>query len=227
MMKPSPPAQTAVVPSVSQLARTSIVALIVAIAVLVAFVLPAEYAIDPLGTGRVLGLTEIAAPRGAVVEALVPADAALKPTVSGPVGAYSAEFKLDVFEVVLPPYEYLEYKYQMELGAVMQYSWTATAPLLHDFHGERTGADQAGPQEESYDKQGRRQANGAFTAPFTGIHGWYWENPGGEPITIRLTTSGFYSAAIEIRSDRTRHPHELRLLSTLTPAPAPAESSGR
>jgi hypothetical protein len=128
---------------------------------------------------------------------------------------------------VLPPYEYLEYKYQLEQGAAMQYSWVASAPLAQDFHGERASATADVPKEESYDKEDRRQAHGAFTAPFSGIHGWYWENPGGEPITIRLTTSGFYSAAVEIRSDRTRHPHELRSLATLSATATAAAANGR
>jgi hypothetical protein len=219
MMSSPSQIQTAAVPSVSQLARTTVIALAVAAVLLVTLVLPAEYAIDPLGTGRALGLTEIAAPVVAVVEGLAPVDGALRPTVTGPVGTYPAEFKFDVFELVLPPYEYIEYKYQLEQGAAMQYSWAATSPLMQDFHGERIGGED-GPKEESYDKQDRRQANGAFTAPFTGIHGWYWENPGGQPITIRLTTSGFYSAAVEIRSDRTRHRHDPRSLATLPAAPA-------
>jgi hypothetical protein len=64
-----------------------------------------------------------------------------------------------------------------------------------------------------------------LTAPFTGIHGWYWENPGGSPITIHLASSGFYGSAVEIRSDRTRHPRTLRTVETLSAAPA-ASGSG-
>ncbi len=98
----------------------------------------------------------------------------------------------------------------------MQYAWTAAVPLLQDFHGERVGLGRnAGPEEESFDKEVRRQATGALTAPFTGLHGWYWENPTQAPVTVRLTTSGFYGSAVEIRSDRTRHPRALRSLDTL------------
>ena len=59
------------------------------------------------------------------------------------------------------------------------------------------------------------------------LHGWYWENPGSDPITIRLTSSGFYSAAVEIRSDRTRSNRDLRPLTTLSPSPERAEETTR
>ena len=209
--------QTAAAPSLSKLAKTTGLAFVAAGALLVTIVLLAEYAIDPLGTGRWLGLTEIASPTLTPVGAVGPDGAVLAPVQNGPLGEYPAEFKFDVFELELGPYEYIEYKYHLEAGATMLYSWTANAPSIHGFHGERTSA--GGPAEESFDQQDRRQASGSFTAPFVGIHGWYWENPGGEPITVRLTTSGFFSSALEIHSDRSRHPRALRSLESLSPLP--------
>lgn len=205
-------------PSLSRLAKTTVIALVSAVVLLVTIVLPAEYAIDPVGTGRWLGLTEIASPSLTPVEAVDPDGAVLAPVQHGPLGEYPAEFKMDVFEIALGPYEYVEYKYRLEQGATMLYSWTANVPLLQDFHGERaSGASDGGPVEESFDKRDRRQATGSFTAPFSGIHGWYWENPGAGTITIRLTSSGFYSSALEIRSDRSRRTRDLRSLETLSP----------
>jgi hypothetical protein len=198
------------------LVKTTLVALVAAVIILVAFVLPAEYAVDPLGTGRALGLTEIAAPSTLQPDDAAPRDAAMVPVRNGPIGAYPGEFKLDVFVITLGPYEYVEYKYRLEKDADMVYSWTADAGVVHDFHGERLpdGSD-GGPPEESFDKQERRQAHGSYTAPFSGIHGWYWENPGGDAVTIRLTTAGFYTAATEIRSDRSRHSRALRPVGSL------------
>lgn len=46
-------------PSSKQLLRSTLIALVAAIAILVGIVLPSEYAIDPTGIGRVLGLTEM------------------------------------------------------------------------------------------------------------------------------------------------------------------------
>jgi hypothetical protein len=67
--------------------------------------------------------------------------------------------------------------------------------------------DTDGPAEESFDKSARKQSSGAYTAPFSGIHGWFWEIPGGTPIKIHLASAGFYTSAVEIRSNRRRYPH--------------------
>jgi hypothetical protein len=207
-------------PSVRMLIRTTAIAIAVAAVILVTFVLPAEYGVDPLGTGRRLGLTELASPTIRPVEMASAPGAPLAPVQQGPLASYPAEFKFDVFEVTLGPYEYVEYKYELQQGASMLYSWTASAPVVHDFHGARTaGAAASGPAEESFDKSDRRQANGSLTAPFTGIHGWFWENPGGETIRIRLTSAGYYTSAVEIRSDHTRQSRPLRGIETLAPLP--------
>jgi len=204
-------------PSLATLGRTTAVALAVAAVILVTAVLPAEYAIDPLGTGRWLGLTEIAAPTPAPVETTRHAGAALKPVTAGRVAIYPGSYSYDVYEVTLEPFEYVEYKYQLEQDAAMVFSWTASAPVTQDFHGERAVAAAGEAAEESYDKVDREGADGTFTAPFAGIHGWYWENPNADPVTVRLTTSGFYSSAFEIRSDRTRTARTLRGPDTWTP----------
>lgn len=209
-------------PSLATLGRTTAVALAVAAAILVTVVLPAEYGIDPLSTGRRLGLTEIASPRPAPVASTRRAGAALKPLPSGRVAIYPASYSYDVYEVTLEPFEYVEYKYQLEQDAAMVFSWTASAPVVQDFHGERAAAAAGEAAEESYDKADRQGADGTFTAPFAGIHGWYWENPNADPVTVRLTTSGFYSGAFEIRSDRTRTARTLRGPDTWTPVANPA-----
>jgi hypothetical protein len=225
-MTPQTEVQTLAAPSLSALARTTAIALIAAAAILITIVLPAEYAIDPLGTGRWLGLTQIAAPNVVAVELPKVDGAPMAPTQSGPIGEYPGEFKLDVFEISLGPYEYVEYKYQLEKGATMLYSWSANAGVVHDFHGERVAAAAGGgPAEESFDKRDRRQSTGTYTAPFTGIHGWYWENPGAETIRIRLTSAGFYTSAVEIRSDRTRRTPPLRSLESLS-VTTPSGTSG-
>jgi hypothetical protein len=216
-------------PSLAMLARTTAIALAVAGVLLVIAVLPAEYAVDPTGIGRRLGLTEIASPTVTVVDDMKShAGAALVPTQAGPIGQYPAEFKFDVVEITLQPYEYVEYKYRLERGATMLYAWSASAAVIQDFHGERAvGASAEGPLEVSFDKSNRRQATGSFAAPFAGIHGWYWENPGSDVVTIRLTSSGYYSAAVEIRSDRSRHPHTLRSLGTLSPVAEPSAATAQ
>ncbi len=198
--------QTAALPTAKQLAATTAAAVLVAAAILVTIVLPAEYGLDPLGTGDRLGLTVMSAPQSAAPAALPAGATAVKPVQQGPLGQYGSGYKVDSAQFTLGPYEYVEYKYHLEAGASMLYSWKASAPLVHDMHGELDGHPD---QVTSFDKSNRQEGHGAFVAPFSGIHGWFWENPGGEPVTITVTSSGFYASALEFRSDKTRVPHEL------------------
>jgi hypothetical protein len=200
-------------PSTLKLAKATGIALLVAIVLLVTVVLPAEYGLDPLGTGAALGLSQLSASTPAADEVPPPVATTLAPTVEGPVANYPAEYKVDSVEFEIGPYEYVEYKYRLEKGASMLYSWTADSDVIHDLHGEADGAEKDSAQ--SFEKRNRREANGMLTAPFSGIHGWYWENPGGAPIKVRLTTAGFYSAALEIRLDHSRHPHELTAIDAI------------
>ena len=188
-------------PSLGALARASALALAAALVVLVIAVLPAEYGVDPTGLGATLGLTALSQP--AAPEAVPPPEGtALAPTPDGPFALYPRGYQVDAREFELGPYEYVEFKYHLAKDATMLFSWQASAGVNHDFHGVPDGAPAS--DEQSYDKQPRRRADGAFTAPFSGIHGWFWENPGGDTVTVRLTTSGFYTSAHEFHYDGTK-----------------------
>jgi hypothetical protein len=208
-------------PSTHSLVRAITGSLASAIVLLVTVILPAEYGRDPLGTGRLLGLTAMAGGVREVVTPAIPEGARLVPTANGPMASYSGEFKVDSRALVLGPYEYVEFKYRLEQGATMLFSWTASDAVVHDFHGDQDGAPADAPT--SYDKQPRRRADGSFVAPFSGIHGWFWENPGGDPITITLTTAGFYTSATEFHVDRSRHPREVGGLDRITSTPVQKE----
>ena len=137
----------------------------------------------------------------------------LAPVPEGPFALYPSAYKYDAREFVLGPYEYVEYKYHLEQGATMLFAWTADGDVMHDFHGDPDGAPASAAQ--SYDTRPRRRADGTFAAPFSGIHGWYWENPGGETITVKVTTAGFYTSAHQFRFDGTRYPRTVRALETI------------
>ena len=179
-------------PPVRKILLATAGAAVVAAVILITAVLPAEYGIDPLGTGRLLGLTDLS---GGSTAAIKRQDAAYKTS--------TASFELG-------PYEFVEFKYRLEQGATMVYSWDATGPVIYDFHSEPDGAP-AG-YAESFDKAQSPAAHGSYTAPFSGIHGWFWENPNSKLVTITLTTAGFYSSAQEFRdNDSSFHPlHDLR-----------------
>lgn len=202
-------------PPMRTLARASAVSLAVALVVLLVAVLPAEYGLDPTGLGRALGFAALSQP--AAVESVAPPQGAeLAPVQQGPFGLYPREYRVDSREFVLGPYEYVEYKYHLAEQATMLFEWVADGDVVHDFHGVPDGAP--GSAEQSYDKQARRRADGSFTAPFSGIHGWFWENPGGETVRVRVTTTGFYTSAQEFRFDGTRLSRDLRSLEVITPA---------
>jgi hypothetical protein len=197
--------------STAGLIKAVALAFAVAMVLLVTIILPAEYGVDPLGTGRALGLTALSAPALAPIPP--PEGDALAPVPMGPVALYPGQYKFDSREIVLGPYEYVEFKYHLAKDATMLFSWTASGDVLHDFHGDPEGAPADAAQ--SFDNAARRQADGSFTAPFTGIHGWYWENPGADSITVTLNTAGFYTSAHQFRFDGTREAREVRTLDTL------------
>jgi hypothetical protein len=196
-----------VAPSAKTLAVASALALAAAAIILLVAVLPAEYGIDPLGTGKRLGF--LALSQAGRPEPLPPPQGtALAPVREGNISLYPGEYKVDSRVFVLGPYEYVEFKYHLAKDAEMLFSWAADGDILQDFHGDRDGAASETP--ESYDKQPRRQSAGSFTAPFSGIHGWYWENPGGGTVTVKVTTAGFYTAAHEFTMKATRESRQVR-----------------
>ena len=221
-------------PSPKKILVATGVALVVAIAVLIAFVLPAEYGIDPLHTGRALGLTDLASasaapepsnpaavstpgtvehtgtpgtPRASINPVLVPA-AKGAPTVKDTFIAQPGRFQVDSREYTLTPGEGMELKYNMKKGAGLVYSWTASAPLAFEMHGEPDvkPAGKAGTDYfESYeldDKAGRTESHGTFLAPSTGIHGWFWENKTGTPVTLKLVSAGYFDWIMQNRKNK-------------------------
>ena len=175
----------ALLPTLQELGRATVGAVIVAAILLVTAVLPAEAGIDPTGVGRLLGLTtlgQIKQDRGSQADAASP-PAKVVPAASA--------FRNDALSLTLKPGEGAEIKAVMRAGDQMAYAWTADkGELFFDFHGEPKGA----PADvfTSFEKGSKRPAQGDFEAPFEGIHGWYWKNRTQETVTVQLTTSGVY-----------------------------------
>jgi hypothetical protein len=105
-------------------------------------------------------------------------------------------YKVDAIELYLMPMQRVEYKYQLATGATMIYSWTADKPIYYDMHNVPEGK----PLTASVriEEGTATQAHGVYTAPYPGIHGWFWENRQTEPVTIMLKTAGFYTQGIMI-----------------------------
>jgi len=195
----------------ARIALAAAAAMLVAGVVLMAAILPAEYGVDPLGTGKALGLTSLAqanAPEsgGAGAGEAAASAESLEPVRPGANNAQTIPLKQDTVTFKLGPREGIEYKYRMEKGASMVYSWTSTGRVNFDFHGEPRGAPQG--YAESYQMGEGEKASGSFFAPTPGIHGWFWENLTNKEITVTLTSTGFYESGIEF-SAQGQTPHSL------------------
>ncbi len=191
------PVETPVSEIRNRLAVATGAALLVAGLVLVAVVLPAEYALDPLGTGAKLGLLDLGL-TGQQVDALEAGKGAAAGggTILAP---QDAAFKQETITFEAQPREGFEYKYRLEKGEALLYSWTSSAPMNTEFHAEPDGAPRGYAQ--TYEKKdGMTGASGTLTAPFSGIHGWYWENTTDQPATVTLATAGYYNLSHEFRS---------------------------
>ena len=176
MSEPGSPPPVAV-PSAAKILTASAIALVAATAVLLAVVLPAEYGLDYIGAGRTLGLVAMGEQRPGVLQ------------------AQDAEYHVDRRTFVLGAFQSVEYKYRLEVGDSMVFSWRASEPVIVDMHSQPDGAPEG--YAESFDRGQRATGSGTYTAPFAGIHGWYWENPGRNEVRIELISSGFYSHALE------------------------------
>ena len=180
-------------PSRPRILKATAIAIALALLILTTAILPAEYGIDPLGTGRMLGLTALSG----VTETTTPAASGPIASTAPPAGEASTPYKEDVYTVELRPFEGVEYKYRLEQGGSLVYSWEATARVRFEFHGEPDGAP--AKYFDSYSKGESGAAQGGFTAAKPGIHGWFWENPGATRVTVTLRTAGFYSKSTEYR----------------------------
>lgn len=203
-------------PTTAQLIKSTIIAIITAVILLITVVLPAEYAIDPTGIGRLLKLTEMGEIKqqlakeaeedrrldrekmqqqksGAVSPGVLRRLAAL---LISPANANEriviaqAPAKKDQTVFTLKPSQGVEYKMTMVKGAQVNYSWkTEGGPVNYDMHGTPLKG-----KETSYKTQrGVAGDQGVLTAAYDGSHGWFWRNRGSKEVTITLITEGAYS----------------------------------
>lgn len=217
--KPDP----AELPSTGRLLKSTGIAAVVASALLVVVVLPAEYGVDPTGAGSLLGLTEMgrikmqlaeeakadAAADAAVSEAPVappvdqptlemPAEPALRgpqpaPLPATPPAAPAAQQASAWSDTTTIN---LEPDEGFEVKLVMEKG--TTARFEWSTNGPKvnydTHGDGPGINYHGYAKGTNvDRLAGELTAAFTGSHGWFWRNRSGEPVTITLRTSGDYS----------------------------------
>lgn len=200
-------------PTSRQLLRSTAIAIVSAGVILATIVLPAEYAIDPTGVGRALGLaemgeikTQLAAEAEAdrVKDGAQPAAPAtpapdrrsnlfgslFAELVIGSAAAQEASAKSDETKVTLKPGEGAEVKLEMKKGARANFSWTVEGGVVNfDMH-----ADGAGQQSTSYQKgRAAPSQDGVLEAAFDGKHGWFWRNRGKADVTVTLKVNGDFA----------------------------------
>ena len=168
--------------------------LLLAVLVVLGAILPAEFNRDPLGVGRLSGLSRLWAPEERNVETQGAAPLARE---------YQTAYRTDVVEIPLGGFldgadkSELEYKVRMRKGETLTYAWEVVGDidprdLRFDQHGHTTPKPGEGMDVASY-RQGHGLAQrGALTAPFDGIQGWQFVNAGDAAVVMRLRMSGFY-----------------------------------
>ncbi|EDM58612.1 conserved hypothetical protein [Vibrio parahaemolyticus AQ3810] len=202
-------------PTTKQLVRSTFIALATAIVLLITVILPAEYAIDPTGMGRALGLTEmgeikaqlaqeaeedqanssVVADTKTVQNAPVKAEPEVAPqqlevSSTKPQVAVAVEpVWKDKIMLSLKPGQGAEVKLVMEKGQIAQFEWVSKGgPVNYDTHGDGNG------NSISYEKgRGVPDDQGELEAAFTGNHGWFFRNRNGKTVMVILKTNGDYA----------------------------------
>ncbi|WP_028025702.1 hypothetical protein [Enterovibrio calviensis] len=207
-------------PSTKQLVRSTLIALVSAIVILVAVILPAEYAIDPTGAGKALGLTKMgeiknqlaqeAAEDNAAEQTVVivettepvtaiestPEPAAVVQAIAEPAQPVTSA----VVEATAPEWKdtillSLKPGQGAEVKLVMEKGQTAT--FSWKSKGGPVNYDTHGDgngRSISYEKgRGVPDDKGELIAAFTGNHGWFFRNRNDETVMVILRTNGEYA----------------------------------
>lgn len=178
-----------------RLLAATVTTLALAVLVVLAFVLPAEYGRDPLGVGRLTGVARLWAPADEMVDAR---------SSSGPLAReFEQAYRSDVVEIPLGGFltgaqnSELEYKVRTRKGAALVYAWEVTGvrdprDFRFDQHGHTTPAPGQPMQVVTFRQGSGLRQQGTVTAPFDGIQGWQFSNAGDGSVVVRLRLSGFY-----------------------------------
>ncbi len=192
-------------PSTARLLKSTALAAVAAVAILVTVVLPAEYGIDPTGAGGVLGLTEMGDIKSQLAEEAeldhqtsLPSTESSTPIINALLGLFintahaqdTEQPWTDEVTFTLEPGEGIEYKLVMQQDAEAQFLWSASGGRVNfDLHGDGDG------QNISYEKgRGTTGEQGVLKAKFTGNHGWFWRNRDKQAVTVTLQVRGDYEA---------------------------------
>jgi hypothetical protein len=193
-----------------QLLKSLIIALIIGAIVLLTAVLPAEYGIDPVGTGKLFGFSKLYQGNEQIenneiysslnfkkikMEKLGSPQSVPKPSEadnSPPEVQYSV--REDTIEVIVPAKKGIEYKFKSLKYGRTKYEWSTDKGIVYiDFHGEvKQENSSKNVFYESYTLAYSNNMAGTLTAPFEGKHGWYFRNETNQDIVVAIRLNGQY-----------------------------------
>ncbi|WP_138994298.1 hypothetical protein [Larkinella sp. C7] len=196
-----------------QIIKATLAALILGGLIFVVAVLPAEYGIDPLGTGKALGFSRLyqpddqtdmmvvqngalqAFPRLKLEDAGSGPEVPMPAEANNPAPAHQYAVREDSITIPVPAGKGLEYKMIVLKYGKVKYEWSTNQGVLYfDFHGE---VKEANPGKdtyfESYTVANSNNMIGTFLAPFEGRHGWYFKNRSKTDIIVTLRLKGQYA----------------------------------
>ena len=208
-------------PSAGRLLKSTLLALVAAIVILVTIVLPAEYGIDPTGIGRVLGLAEMGEIKTQLAEeaeadrlrhAEQAGDPPRQSMLDRTLGLFFVSAYADNEEAATTagsaateqPTDRSEDRFVVTLApgeyveAKLIMSEGATASYTWQAEGGLINYDLHGHghegESESYDKgRGVSDRSGSFTAAFAGEHGWFFRNRDKQDLTLTFQVEGDYA----------------------------------
>jgi hypothetical protein len=193
-----------------QLLKSLIIAILIGAVVLITAVLPAEYGLDPLGTGKLFGFSKLYQETKQIENNKTNSSLNFKkikmeklgspqstPTPSeadNPPPEVQYTEREDTIEVMVPAKKGIEYKFKSLKYGSIKYEWATNKGIVYiDFHGE---VKQEKPPEnvfyESYTLAYSNNMAGTLTAPFEGKHGWYFRNDTNEDIVVSIRLNGQY-----------------------------------
>jgi hypothetical protein len=125
------------------------------------------------------------------------------PLRAGVISLHDTAWKSEVIDIRVPRSGGdLEYKLDMKAGDTIVYTISygdISHPglMVSEFHGHTPKGPDGVGDLMFYSKTGGSTEHGAFTAPWSGIHGWYLKNDSEADIVVRLELAGYYARTDE------------------------------
>lgn len=108
-----------------------------------------------------------------------------------------APYTTGSYDIPISAQEALEFSLNIVEGDSIVYQWNVemidSSELETEFHGHTERIDDKPGTVMFYKIHQDKIGKGSLVAPFSGLHGWYFNNKSDEDIVIHLSVSGFYA----------------------------------